>query len=789
MHPAEWVATQPPRLTALVGQSPTPVSAAGGWLDGVGGDPGVRAAGLWRIGTGTVTGMPGTRFPVAVPFLDNSHLQIVTTPETRRDAEDMVQTLLLRAVRAYLPGKVQLSVWDAAELAGSLPDLYPLTRTGLLTVRLPDQLGAFVGELAMRITRVKTRVLADGHPSAAAAAALTGRREEPWTVAVLLGDGSPLPEDARVVLEQVSRAALTCGLSLITVNVDVTLGGASERVTFTADGVTTQTTGKLVTVQPDPPPSRGDVIAACRRIVERHEALSSYVGPFRDLLPPPDRWGTASSLHGVTALVGFVDGEPAAVSLNDATPHALVGGPTGTGKTNLLMAMVGSLAARYPPSELEFFLLDFKEGVSSAQFALDDAGTWLPHAKLVGTNMAADPEFGLGLLRHLAGEIERRGRAARAVRATKLPQLRAKRPDVPWPRIVVVIDEFQRMFTGGMATAEAVQLLEDIARLGRAFGIHLVLASQQIDSIDAFWGRQALFEQFVARWALPRARGVLQYDDDALAAPKWSAVLNDEGGVVAANVLARIPNVSEEGILDPIQRWAHATYPTPPPRLFDGAEPPDMARLVAQVPAGTAVVGQRMNVDGGPAAVYLTAGTGRNLAVVGARHAAVVLEAAAESLAGHGKQVRLDLSPDAGATPEVVAAALAGLWEEIRARMRTAGGDPIYVVVRKADAISTYLDGDGLDMWRSVLRLGPELGVHVLGWWRSARRLKDLLMSGEIAQDDIGALVGVDVDGDSFGSLLDGPWLLSWAPRPGRALFLDRSSGGLDVITVPEEES
>jgi hypothetical protein len=257
--------------------------------------------------------------------------------------------------------------------------------------------------------------------------------------------------------------------------------------------------------------------------------------------------------------------------------------------------------------------------------------------------------------------------------------------------------------------------------------------------------------------------------------------------VAAANVLARIPNVSEPDILDPIQQWAHTAYPAPPPQLFDGAEPPDMARLAAQVPAGTAVVGQYMKVKGPPAAVDLTPGTGRNLAVVGARHAAAVLEAAAESLAGHGKQVRIDLSPDAGATPEVVAAALTGLWEEIRARVRTAGGDPIYVVVRKADAISTYLDGDGLDMWRSVLRLGPELGVHVLGWWRSARRLKDLLMLGEIAQDDIGALVGVDVDGDSFGSLLDGPWLLSWAPRAGRALFLDRSLGGLDVITVPEE--
>ena len=57
------------------------------------------------------------------------------------------------------------------------------------------------------------------------------------------------------------------------------------------------------------------------------------------------------------------------MTLADASPHALVGGPSGSGKTNLLLTMIASLAARYSPDELELYLLDFKEGVSFAQFA------------------------------------------------------------------------------------------------------------------------------------------------------------------------------------------------------------------------------------------------------------------------------------------------------------------------------------------------------------------------------------------------------------------------------------
>ena len=68
-----------------------------------------------------------------------------------------------------------------------------------------------------------------------------------------------------------------------------------------------------------------------------------------------------------------------------------------------------------------------------------------------------------------------------------------------------------------------------------------------------------------------------------------------------------------------------------------------------------------------------------------------------------------------------------------------------------------------------MLRFGPETGVHTIGWWRSPARLRTLL-SLSASPDDLGCVLGLDVQGAELGTL--GPPGLppDWSPRPGRAL-------------------
>ncbi|WP_219413084.1 FtsK/SpoIIIE domain-containing protein [Pseudonocardia nigra] len=833
-----WLETGPRRLAEILADAAP--DAAGRdpheWLGQIGkADGSGPVPSLWTIGTGRIgPDRAGARgFPVAVPLLDESHLQITSTHDSRERAEAIVENLLLRVTSYFRPGLVHLHVWDVGQFTGTLPGLYPLTRTGLLTVHDPGMLPHLLEELSDRIRRVHTRLLVDGNPSLGALAAASGTRTEPWVVAALIGNRSALRDEDHRQLQRVARGGLACGVQLVLLDVPMTVNAPVETVRLDDTGfATTSMTGPHVTVEPEPALATPEVTRACHAISDEYERWRSRIGSFTDLLPPPAQWGSTRSVAGLHAPVGFADGMPVDVALADASPHALIGGPSGSGKTNLLLTMISSMATRYDPDELEFYLLDFKEGVSFAQFAPGRRDpSWLPHARLIGVNINTDREFGLALLQFLADEMRRRAEAAKAHEVTKLEELRAADPSGRWPRIVAVIDEFQYLFAERDAvTKAATLLLEDVARRGRSQGIHLVLASQDVSGIEAFWGRPAIFEQFVLRIALPRARRVLaELNDATLALPRWHAVLNHESGIKHGNEVVHIPDAVGKAAAEGqeplpgssvagVQRELHARFAAgrPHPRLFDGSRAPrlaDLARALPRDEVPRALVGQCIDVEGSPAAVELPDAPGRNLGVLAAtsREAVDVLGAAAGALVtqypagavdvlvaplvAEAAKPTVDLVERfaaAGHSAETVAldglrARLGALAADVTARLAGDARRPTLVVLYAADAADAVLEREGTEALRKLLRFGPETGVHVLGWWRSVPRLKALLTMGA-AVDDLGAWVALDVQGSELGALAPG-MMLNWSPRPGRGLFFDRAQHAMpEVVIVPSLE-
>ena len=190
-----------------------------------------------------------------------------------------------------------------------------------------------------------------------------------------------------------------------------------------------------------------------------------------------------------------------------------------------------------------------------------------------------------------------------------------------------MVDEFQYLFAERDAVSrEATTLLEDVSRRGRSQGIHLVLASQDVSGIEAFWGRPAIFEQFVLRMALPRSRRVLaDFNEAALDLPRWHAVINHESGIRHGNEVARIPDATARGTVDTLQaqlwrRAADRTAAAPAVRRRarrPGLPDADRRPLPARPPAPVAVLGQVIDVAGSPARLRLPDGPGRNLAVLG----------------------------------------------------------------------------------------------------------------------------------------------------------------------------
>ena len=747
--------------------------------------------------------------PALVPLLDHGH---VVVRGDRAIGDEVVAGLLLRALGTTAPGALQLIGFDPEHLGGGLARFAPLAPAGVLTFIGPGGLGALLEELVGHVRRINETVLAGEYTSLRELHAATHRRPEPWRVAVLLIGSGELSRPEHTQLQRLLRTGAACGVHLLIQGLPVQAADGIEFVTA-APGEHARLSGAgALPVRLDGGPPQAVVAATCRRIAE---AVAAGPAPVAlDSLLPNQEW-QESAARGLTAPLGdSPQGVPVPVTLADYPPHALIAGPSGTGKTNLIYAWMGALAARYSPAELAFYLLDFKEGVSFARFAPGRRDqTWLPHVRLVGLNVNTDREFGLALLRFLNDELRRRADAAKRFEATNLAELRAEDENGSWPRIVAVVDEFQVLLAGRDAVAtEAADLLEDLARRGRSQGIHLILASQDVSGIEALWGRPALVAQFSLRIALPRARRVLAETNTAAESlPRYHAVVNADSGATEANRVVRVPAAGDRERWNALQHrlWRRRPQELGPPRLFDGDVVPRLAdstdfRRLAPIEGATApmvLVGETIDVAARSARTVLRRAPGRNLAVLGTRvdEACAVLATAGRSLAAQfepdgARFSILCLDQDARAGAEGLRAALpeCGWYESDNADwlLEDAAAEssaswpadrPHFLLIYAADALPGGKSAG--DQLRTILRQGPERRIHVLGWWRGAGLLRDALGGQASRTDPIGAWVALDVHGSELAPFYPGTGAPAWYPRPWRALHFDRSvHRGAEVI-------
>ena len=231
--------------------------------------------------------------------------------------------------------------------------------------------------------------------------------------------------------------------------------------------------------------------------------------------------------------------------------------------------------------------------------------------------------------------------------------------------------------------------------------------------------------------------------------------------------------------------------------------------MLAATAPPRALVGQSIDVHGRPATVALPAVPGRNIGVIGAdgTDAVRVLAAAALSLdAQHGPDRRAVfvlaplvaeaydpadvLAKRLSQHPEIIRldkfAKLAADWaRDVVERLSSGDQPPTYLVLYAADAADALQDRVLTENLRKVLRFGPEVGVHTIGWWRSPARLKSLL-SMSASPDDLGSFLALDVQGAELGPLAPPGLLPVWSPRPGRALWFDRARHSRpEVVIVP----
>ncbi len=180
------------------------------------------------------------------------------------------------------------------------------------------------------------------------------------------------------------------------------------------------------------------------------------------------RWSSCRGNPGLPAPLGSDEHGPVVIDLVADGPHALIGGTTGSGKSELLRSMVASMAASADAEHLAFVLIDYKGGSAF------DRCADLPHTVGVVTDL--DPQLSERALRCLNAELEYRERLLREFGADSIEAYRRSSAVEPLPRLVVVIDEFATMVN---ELPDFVDALVGIAQRGRSLGVHLVLATQR----------------------------------------------------------------------------------------------------------------------------------------------------------------------------------------------------------------------------------------------------------------------------------------------------------------------
>lgn len=222
-------------------------------------------------------------------------------------------------------------------------------------------------------------------------------------------------------------------------------------------------------------------------IPERLSLLEQYLVETVEALDIRKRWHNADPSKSIASMIGWKGKKEFAFwDLHEQVhgPHAIVGGTSGSGKSEFLTTFLMGLAINFSPEDVGMLIIDWKGG------GIADTLAALPHFMGSITNLD-----GAGTARALASinaELKKRQREFREYgvqniagymklyRERLTPREGVKYPQKPLPHLMLVSDEFAELKEN---VPEFLDELTSVARIGRSLGVHLILATQKPDGV------------------------------------------------------------------------------------------------------------------------------------------------------------------------------------------------------------------------------------------------------------------------------------------------------------------
>lgn len=597
-------------------------------------------------------GSQHVELPLWLAYPEDGALVVETHQSGNAEAEAVLSTVAYRLLCQFPPGRLQLTILDPVGLGKAFSSLLSLADyagasngTGQRIWTESAAIEERLAELTEHLEKIIQMYLRSEFANLMEYNARAGSIAERHHLLIVAGFPVNFSDNAARRLLNIITNGRRCGIITL-VHWDrrhlappsflaQELPAVGVHLVRNTSGFSTvPALGDGVRLAIDPPPPTGLAQELLRRIGQGSRDANKVEVPFTIVAPGNEGLWQESTLEEIRVPIGRTGATKLQyLTLGHGTrQHALISGKTGSGKSNLLHVLVTNLALRCSPAEIEFYLVDFKKGVEFKAYAT----ARLPHARVVA--IESDREFGLSVLERLDEELRRRGELFRQLGVQNLPGYRQGGGREPMPRCLLLVDEFQEYFVQeDRISQNAAALLDRIVRQGRAFGIHVILASQTLGGTYAL--ARATLGQMAVRIAFhcDEADAFLIMGDDnpapRLLSRPGEGIYNDGAGAVESNSPFQavwLPDEVRLGELAAIrERTAQSPWQDRLPVVFEGSAPAEIGengelkgwllQTVNQPPVAPVAWLGAPNSIKGPTAVPFTRSGGSNLLVVGAR--------------------------------------------------------------------------------------------------------------------------------------------------------------------------
>ncbi len=532
--------------------------------------------------------------PAILALPGGKSLILKTSGNGKASGSAGIQSLLLRLLAAIPPGKLRLTFIDPVGLGQNAAPFMHLADYDeqLVTGKAwsePQHIEQRLADLTEHMENVIQQYLRNQYATIEDYNAQAGEIAEPYRVLVVFDFPVNFSETAARRLVSIAQNGPRCGVyAVVLMDTDKPLPYGFNRADLEQNAeVIAWQDGRWVwqdedfrecALELDAPPAAELFNRIVKAVGEAAKAARKVEVPFERIAPPREQWWLGDSRSGICVPLGPAGARKVQeLALGQGTAqHVLVAGKTGSGKSTLLHTLITNLALTYSPDEVELYLIDFKKGVEFKAYAAHQ----LPHARVVA--IESEREFGLSVLQGLDAELKHRGDLFRAAGADHIADYRQKTGQT-LPRLLLLVDEFQELFTEDDAIAsQASQILDRLVRQGRAFGLHVLLGSQTL--AGAYTLARSTIDQMAVRIALQcseaDSRLILADDNPAarLLSRPGEAIYNAANGMVEGNSrfqVAWLPDDKRDGYLAQVAELATQKVYRPPRSqiVFEGNAP------------------------------------------------------------------------------------------------------------------------------------------------------------------------------------------------------------------------